>query len=129
MLNKKGSAGYWVVGVIVVVLAIVAYFTFGSSSQSNFSESNVSNDVVLGNSYTVQEVAQHSSQQDCWVIVNGKVYDATQIIPTHPGGAQAIVPLCGKDGSVAFNTKNGKGSHSPKASETLDSYFVGNFKS
>ena len=36
----------------------------------------------------VSEVAQHNKSDDCWMVVNGKVYDLTSFAPKHPGGAQ-----------------------------------------
>lgn len=54
-------------------------------------------------SYTLTEVAKHASASSCWTAINGKVYDVTAWISQHPGGQRAILGLCGKDGSSAFN--------------------------
>lgn len=54
------------------------------------------------------EVAGHSSRTSCWSIINGNVYDLTSWIPKHPGGEEAILKICGKDGSSKFNGKHGK---------------------
>lgn len=40
---------------------------------------------------TGQEVAKHSSQEDCWVVVHGKAYDVTEFLPEHPGGMKIIL--------------------------------------
>jgi len=58
-------------------------------------------------SITVAEVATHNSISDCWAIINGNVYDLTSWIPNHPGGPQAILQLCGTDGSAKFNDQHG----------------------
>lgn len=52
-------------------------------------------------------VAQHSSRTSCWTSINGNVYDLTSWIPKHPGGEQAILQLCGGDGSAKFNGMHG----------------------
>lgn len=52
-------------------------------------------------------VAQHSVRTNCWSSINGNVYDLTSWIPKHPGGEQAILQLCGKDGSAKFNGQHG----------------------
>ncbi len=58
-------------------------------------------------SYTLAQVALHSNATSCWAAVNGGVYDLTAWINQHPGGKQAILSLCGKDGSAAFNDQHG----------------------
>lgn len=56
---------------------------------------------------TAAVVAQHSSRSSCWSSINGSVYDLTSWIPKHPGGEQAILQLCGTDGSAKFNGQHG----------------------
>ena len=56
---------------------------------------------------TAAMVAEHSSRSSCWSSINGGVYDLTSWIPNHPGGEQAILGLCGTDGSAKFNGKHG----------------------
>ena len=56
--------------------------------------------------YTMTHVAAHSTALSCWSAVNGGVYDLTSWIGNHPGGEQAILSICGKDGSSAFNTQH-----------------------
>lgn len=51
---------------------------------------------------TATEVARHTTENDCWVIVNNGIYDVTQYVPQHPGGKGKIVPLCGTDATSAF---------------------------
>jgi cytochrome b involved in lipid metabolism len=74
------------------------------------------------------DVATHNTVSDCWMIVNNSVYNVTSYIPMHPAGPGTIIPYCGKDGTTAFNTKGGKGSHSQKAQQMLSSYLVGPLK-
>lgn len=75
---------------------------------------------------TTIQVTQHNKSNDCWMIVNNKVYNLTSYMSAHPGGAQTIIPFCGKDGTTAFATKGGQGSHSQEANNLLINYYVGN---
>lgn len=50
-----------------------------------------------------EEVLKHSTGQDCWSVINGQVYDLTSYVSDHPGGADLINAICGKDGSAAFS--------------------------
>merc|ERR1719333_403585 len=56
-----------------------------------------------GGGYTLEEVAKHTTKQDCWVVVNGEVLDVTKFLGEHPGGELAILTFAGKDASEEFN--------------------------
>ncbi len=56
--------------------------------------------------YTLAQVATHDSASSCWTAINGKVYDLTSWISKHPGGRAAILSLCGRDGSAAYNDQH-----------------------
>lgn len=56
---------------------------------------------------TAAEVAQHNSAQSCYAIVGTSVYDLTQWINQHPGGARAILGLCGRDSTAQFTRQHG----------------------
>ena len=56
-----------------------------------------------GKALTLEEVAKHTTKDDCWVVVNGDVLDVTKFLPDHPGGELAILTFAGKDASEEFN--------------------------
>jgi cytochrome b involved in lipid metabolism len=82
--------------------------------------------------FTLAEVAAHSTQGDCWLAINGMVYDVTSFIATHPGG-EAILEGCGKDATSLFNERTredgstvGSGTpHSSNARSQLESFYIG----
>ena len=52
--------------------------------------------------YTMAQVALHSSSGDCWTVVNGLVYNVTAWESQHPGGAARIIGMCGIDATSAY---------------------------
>ncbi|TKA49862.1 hypothetical protein B0A49_12768, partial [Cryomyces minteri] len=46
--------------------------------------------------FTREEIEKHDKEDDCWLVVDGKVYDATSVLEWHPGGKAAIVGHAGK---------------------------------
>jgi cytochrome b involved in lipid metabolism len=57
--------------------------------------------------YTMAQIQAHDSASSCYTTIRGGVYDLTQWINQHPGGRQAILSLCGKDGTSAFIDQHG----------------------
>ena len=72
--------------------------------------------------YTLAEVAKRNTQTECWVAIDGGVYDLTDWIRQHPGGSGAIRALCGTDGTNQFISQHGGES---RPSSTLDRYYLG----
>ncbi|PVH22700.1 hypothetical protein CXQ85_005274 [Candidozyma haemuli] len=52
---------------------------------------------------TVEELQKHKSAESVWVAINGKVYDLTDFLTRHPGGAAIILKYAGKNASTIFN--------------------------
>jgi cytochrome b involved in lipid metabolism len=72
-----------------------------------------------------EELAQHNDRSDCWIAIEGTVYDVTKYIPLHPTPPAVIAEQCGKEATEAFNTKGYGSPHSPAAQAMLPQYFVG----
>lgn len=53
---------------------------------------------------TMQEVELHNTPEDCWVVINGEVYDLSTFHNEHPGGSEIITKNAGKDVSILFNS-------------------------
>lgn len=74
---------------------------------------------------THEELAKHNNQNDCWLLINGKVYDVTSYIDLHPD-REAIISGCGIDATTLYDTRGKKGSpHPPKADTLLEKYYLG----
>ena len=75
--------------------------------------------------YSLQDVAKHATPGDCWMSINGQVYDFTAYLPGHPADPAVIQPWCGKDASEAYRTKTRGRPHSPYADTLLPRYRIG----
>ena len=73
------------------------------------------------NGFTLAQVSERNSAAECWVAIDGGVYDLTQWIRSHPGGSGAILNLCGKDGSASFTSQH---AGQARSSSTLDGYYL-----
>ncbi|KAG5186026.1 hypothetical protein JKP88DRAFT_244121, partial [Tribonema minus] len=47
-------------------------------------------------------VSHHKQRDDCWVSIDGHVYDLTEFMSQHPGGAGPIMAYAGGDASEVF---------------------------
>jgi predicted heme/steroid binding protein len=70
--------------------------------------------------FTLEEVEKHNTEEDCWIIVHGKVYDATPFLETHPGGGASITMNGGIDCTEDFDAV-----HSDKARKMLEDFYIG----
>lgn len=73
--------------------------------------------------YKQSEVAERNGKNGApvWIIYKGNVYDVTDFVKDHPGGAELILEKAGKDATKAFN---GAG-HSSDAVNDLKKYKIG----
>jgi nitrate reductase (NAD(P)H) len=73
--------------------------------------------------YTIADVAVHNTQDNCWLVIKGNVYDVTISISKHPGGADVIIKNCGKEVTSIFTSI-----HSNKAWNLLGEYLIGMYQ-
>ena len=71
--------------------------------------------------FTIDEVAMHYEEGDCWIIISRKVYDVTSFLDTHPGGIDVIMEYAGLDATSDFEDLP----HPPEAYEMLEKYLKG----
>jgi len=76
--------------------------------------------------YNIDALLPHNTEADCWLAINGKVYNVTEYIASHPGG-KAILQGCGQDATTLFETRpmGSKTPHSDKARTKLEKYYIG----
>lgn len=102
---------------IILIVVLAGGFFFYQKDRQNVS-----------NKYSLDEVSKHSVKEDCWLAIEGKVYDATPYISSgfHPGKA-AILEGCGKDATSLFNTRpmGSKTPHSSLARKVMATFRIG----
>ncbi len=76
--------------------------------------------------YSMANIAKNDSTSSCWAAISGKAYNLTDWISKHPGGAGAIVSICGTDATSVFQGRHG-GQSGPASS--LSSYLLGDIDS
>lgn len=70
---------------------------------------------------SLQEVSQHFSPDDAWMVIYDRVYNFTKYLNDHPGGYDIMYEYIGFDGTVAFR---GTG-HSKKAFVLMEPFLIG----
>jgi cytochrome b involved in lipid metabolism len=81
--------------------------TTSESSFNTNATTTATSTTVAPTGITMTEVKKHNKATDCYTAINGNVYNVTSWIDQHPGGADAIISLCGIDGSSAFDSQHG----------------------
>ncbi|KAG9334820.1 hypothetical protein JZ751_006450 [Albula glossodonta] len=88
--------------------------TNGEIVGNGVSESNVKY-------YTLEEIKQHNTSKDTWLIIHDKVYDITSFLEEHPGGEEVLLEQAGADATESFEDVG----HSTDAREMLEPYLIG----
>lgn len=121
------------VGVVLCLFVAFVLYLFilaGFNKSEQNSDQNISRTTPSNSSqqtFSIVEVAKHTTSADCWVIIHGVVYNLTPFIKKHSGGGGAIINSCGKDGTKTFETKNQEPAspHSNRDTSVLTRYIVG----
>lgn len=97
----------------------------GSSTSTSSSSSSTTSSSSAARTFTLADIAKSNSRSDCKLAVNGKVYDVTSFINSHPGGTE-ILQGCGKDATALFTGSDPDGrDHSATAEAQLARFYVG----
>uniref|UniRef100_L2FUB7 Cytochrome b2 n=1 Tax=Colletotrichum fructicola (strain Nara gc5) TaxID=1213859 RepID=L2FUB7_COLFN len=50
------------------------------------------------------EVAKNNTKDSCWVVIHGQVWDVTEFLDEHPGGAKLIFNCAGRDATEDYDS-------------------------
>lgn len=108
--------------ILVIAVSIVGLILFKKYTEQNFDSKIVVN---VERKITLEEISKHAVESDCWMAVDGGVFDVTEYVTSHPGG-KLIVSGCGKDASEMFhNRPDREPDHSDEAVEILKKMQIG----
>ncbi|KAL8274447.1 hypothetical protein Esti_001607 [Eimeria stiedai] len=51
---------------------------------------------------TQEELSKHTSRSDCWLALEGVVYDVSSYLRYHPGGAPILLSVAGREAGAEF---------------------------
>jgi cytochrome b involved in lipid metabolism len=109
--------------VLVVIGAGVILSTVGKSGSPTTPTAGIA-PTTTNASYTLTDISAHASASDCWMAIDGNVYNVSSYVNQHPGGQQ-IVDGCGKDASGLFASIR---KHQREATAMLPEFQIGTLK-
>ncbi|MDT8438419.1 MAG: cytochrome b5-like heme/steroid binding domain-containing protein [Wenzhouxiangellaceae bacterium] len=80
-------------------------------------------------SISLAEFTRHASPGDCWLAIEGRVFDVTEYVGRHPAPREVLTAWCGREASAAMRGEGDVGEtqheHSARAWRLLDRYHIG----
>ncbi|ODV98562.1 hypothetical protein PACTADRAFT_1032 [Pachysolen tannophilus NRRL Y-2460] len=74
----------------------VNYYVFSSFSL-------IENQTFQTKLFTPEQVSRHNKKEDCWIVIDNKIYDITEFLGNHPGGASVLLKYAGRDATEIFS--------------------------
>ena len=82
--------------------SIVKNDTSTKINQTSFPATKIITSTIKVTSYSLSDLSKHNSQTSCWTAINGKIYNITGFISSHPAGIQKILKSCGADATAMY---------------------------
>lgn len=142
-MKKLSTISLFIFGVVLISILTSGLVFYQNSKNSNqiagskvdvLTEAKIKNLAVSGKSLVLNmvEIKKHNKSVDCWMLINGNVYDITSFFGSHPGGNATMEATCGTDATDAYVTKDpnatstgGGSNHSSNARNMLKDYYLG----
>ncbi|KAG0689351.1 Cytochrome b2, mitochondrial precursor [Pichia californica] len=101
--KSNNNKNFFAASIVSIAATAASYFLF---------QPNLANDeaaTISNRKISVEEFIKHNKADDCWITVNGNVYDLTDFIEMHPGGTTPLIQNAGHDATVLYNKIHPKG--------------------
>lgn len=72
----------------------------------------------------LQEIEKHGTVDDAWIVIDGKVYNVSSYVATHPGG-EAILKNVGGDATEGFHHQPAHRVVKNHIASLLEKFYVG----
>lgn len=102
-IDQKNRKILGIISVGILILGIIFGLISGYSQKINTNDKNTITE-SSAEIFTVENIAKHNNSEDCWLIIDNKVFDATPASKVHPA-----LFNCGTDASVNYHKNHGKG--------------------
>jgi len=107
------------VAVVIVISVITGIYLIQKKSPAVLGQSSLLSQSQFS-VYSLNQVSQHNTASDCWMVIDSQVYNVTTYIPLHPN--RGIIRGCGQDATQMFNSV---GQHSGRATDILNEFKIG----
>ena len=119
MKNNPNNQNHMKKSILILLTAVIL------TACNNAPATEDKNDVQeTAKTYTLEEVAKHTTPDDCWLILDDKVYDVSGYGDSHPGG-EVVYDGCGIDATEMFNEVP----HSQGARTFAINFYIGDLES
>lgn len=102
-IDQKNRKVLGMIGVGILALGII-FGLFSGYSKKIMVDSKNPDPRSNAGIFTPENVAKHNNSEDCWLIIDNKVFDATPASRVHPA-----LFNCGTDASINYHKNHGKG--------------------
>eukprot|EP01084_Bolivina_argentea_P053353 97935_1 len=97
------------------------------SNKTDVTNEKKNNKIDINNlpEYTMENVEKHDTKDSgVWIVWNKLVYDVTEFLSFHPGGAGFILDVAGEDATQQFD----EATHSQYAIDKANEFIIGKLK-
>jgi len=98
IMKKLSTISLFIFAVIVIAIltAGLVFYQNKKDITGGDTQNQNANQVTSSQKFSLEDVAKHSTEGDCWIIIEGKVYNITSYFGKHPGGNDTCLQLVEK---------------------------------
>ena len=114
-INKKWLLIIFIICAVSIIGAIGVVHMLKSSNSS--SGEDVPEGMPTQREISIEEIKKHNSASDCWTIIGGMVFDASNVIASNAAYTDYLIKACGTNGTAIYTVQ--KYSEQPLERQTI----------